>query len=242
MKKKIVVRTELKRGDSGLARAAAGKHEGGNIIGGRAEMAQRIKHRVFRYPRPEYDRVDVERGEQQLLEFLQIDLLDDETRRFRGEKTFHQLACVSIGIDKEDAVITRRGRDRKFAAMTFNYSTCNVGQSPEVGGVFIETVDGAGSQRADRKLVLTLPAHHHDGRGIVTCGQFSEDAESVDIGHDQIDEEHVVFVVLHRFEAEPAGNDVIEHAVFPAAFEEHAHHLGDLRVVICVKHSNHRGK
>ncbi len=90
--------------------------------------------------------------------------------------------------------------------------------------------------------MLTLSAHHHDWRGIVTCGQFAQHAQSVDIGHDEVHEEDVVFVVLHRLEAESAGNNVIEHAVFPTPFEEHAHHLGDLRVVICVKNSNHLGK
>ncbi len=108
-------------------------------------MTQRIEHRIFRYPWPEYDGVDVEGGEQQLLEFFQIDLFDDETRRFSGEKTFHQVARFPIGIDKEHAMITGCGGDRKFAAMTLNHSTRDVGQTAEIGGVFVQAVDCAGS-------------------------------------------------------------------------------------------------
>src|SRR5688500_7330044 len=87
--------------------------------------------------------------------------------------------------------------------------------------------------------MLPLAAHHDDWRRIAARCQLAEYLEAVQIRHHQIEHQHIVPAAFHRAQATSTGGDNFNRAAFSEASKIELDHVGDLRVVLGIEHTNH---
>jgi len=165
-----------------------------------------------------------------------------QARRARVEKDRGGIALRDLGIDEEHAVAAggRDGRGGERTTLPPRVDALDDFRNPaEVGRVLVDAIDRARAQRAQRELVLALAADHDHGRGIAARGELTEHLQPVEVGHHQIEQQHIVAAALHRFEAAPAGVDDFERHAGAGPAKIKPHHIGDLRVILGVKDANH---
>lgn len=118
----------------------------------------------------------------------------------------------------------------------------DLGNAAEIGGVFIDAIDGSGAKGAHGERRLAVAANHDHRRGVAAPGEFAENLEAVKIRHHQIEQNQIEGLRGHRGQTRAAGADVGEHGI-TMRLEEQGDHLRDLGVVFSVQHAegSHRG-
>ena len=233
----VVVGAEGEGGDGGLAGGGGREDHNRHGTAAGAKVAQGVEHGGRGEAGAEDEGVEVGRVEQGGIEFGGRRGGEVEGGSVGAEEGGDGGLLGGGGLDEEDAVgAGGAGDGGGLTAGAGVDAMGDLGDAAEVGRVFIDAIDGPGAKGADGERRLAVAADHDDGRGIAAGGEFAEDLKAVEVGHHQIDEEHVELGAGHGIEAGAAGGDVGELGVAVLG-EVEPDDAGDLLVVLGVKHA-----